>query len=297
MNKKIWLVYISIIFHSCNSNKSTTQESNDADTTIHFKIHTQPSTLQNTYSNFNSPKAINKIAEIENEYFNNIETGCSKYFGTVWQEWAINNFAENDSLSEFEHYSQAITAKGETYDSMHCTIYAIKALQAGFGDTFKEIEAYHRQIWNDREYAGWSIGYILTKYYNWKAYLFISNISEEYTRCRKKFTADKTYYVWKQPDIPIEQIFDFDKEQDAIDSLLNLHEFGWGFSYQGIHTWITRFDTLKECNWMGVPCSKYSSPNEKPLFIATKFTEFLDYNSHVIIFPPKKKSFTTNNHN
>ena len=51
-----------------------------------------------------------------------------------------------------------------------------------------------------------------------------------------------------------------DKDDEKINELLSQNEFGWGFSNQGIHNWITRFTTLKECMWDGAPCKKYN-PN------------------------------------
>ena len=171
---------------------------------------------------------------------------------------------------------------------MHCTIYAIASLKAGLGKDFTKLEKEHKQIWKDREYAGWSVAYILTKHFNWNAYLIISKKSSEYKQCIKNYKKDKKYHVWKQPNIPIKKMFDFDNEKQKIDSLLSLNEYGWGFSEQGWHTWITRFNALKECNWAGAPSKKYNVNGEKPLFLATKFTNFYDYNSHVVVFPPKQ---------
>ena len=132
------------------------------------------------------------------------------------------------------------------------------------------------------------MAYILTKHYNWKAYLFISKDSNEYDACVSNYKKDKKYHVWKQPNIPLENIFDIDDDTDAITSLLSLNEFGWGFSDQGWHTWITRFNDLKECNWNGAPAQKYDLENNAPLFLKTKFSEYYDYSSHIIVFPPKE---------
>ncbi len=109
---------------------------------------------------------------------------------------------------------------------MHCTIYAIKALEAGMDTNFIELEKYHKQIWKGREHAGWSVGYILCKYFDWTAYLIVSEYSEEYKRCMRKFNNEKKYYVWRQPDIPIKAVFDMDKDKLKIDSILKLNEFG-----------------------------------------------------------------------
>ena len=76
-------------------------------------------------------------------------------------------------------------------------------------------------------------------------------------------------------------------ENDSlITKLLAENEFGWGFSHQDIHTWITRFNELKECDWTGAPGKKYEVSGS-PLFRSTPFLNFHDYASHVVIFPPK----------
>ena len=82
-------------------------------------------------------------------------------------------------------------------------------------------------------------------------------------------------------------------QDEEITELLEQHEFGWGFSYQGIHSWITRFTQHKECMWDGAPCLKFNKDlGAQSLFKATPFLEYLDYNSHVIAFPPKKDGFS-----
>ncbi len=270
------LILLFFIFQSCTS-------SNKKDT---YKIFTPLSTTKNNCIGFNSTKAINKVAEIENEYFNNYKKSVSKYYGTVWAKNAKQNFI-NDSMSVFDDYKKE--SKKLKTNKMHCTIYGMKALKAGLGSNFLEFEKRHKKIWKNKGYAGWSVAYILTKYYNWKAILILSKKSPEYALCIKNFKKDKKYHVYKQPDIPIEKVFDFDDDKKQIENLLKLHEFGWGFSYQGWHTWITRYDKLKECNWAGSPSIKYTNKTAKPLFIKTKFIEFYDYESHVIVFPPRKK--------
>ena len=129
---------------------------------------------------------------------------------------------------------------------------------------------------------------IENEYFNWKAYLIINEYSGEYQRCIRNYNKTRTYNVWKQPDIRLEKVFHSEKDTLQISELLKKNEFGWGFSDQGLHTWITRFDILKECNWSGTPSYKIYRGSEKPLFISTKFKDFYDYNTHIIIFPPKK---------
>jgi len=47
-------------------------------------------------------------------------------------------------------------------------------------------------------------------------------------------------------------------------------------------------------NWLGAPAIKYQdSAYEKPLFLATNFNDYFDYNSHIIIFPKRKNDYST----
>lgn len=249
-----------------------------------FVKNVELSSLENQYSGFNSVNAINEIVKIENEYYKDFGKGESKYCGTVWLENAyLESF--NDSLNTVDDYKHRLAQKAKDLDSLHCTIYAMKALKIGLDSNFVRFEKLHKQIYKEHEYAGWSVAYILTKYFDWKAHLIISKHSEEYDACVKNFERNKTYKVWKQPNIPIISIWDFDEQQDSINELLNKNEFGWGFSYQGWHTWVTRFQSLKECNWAGSPSADYSN---MPLFIETDLINYYTYNSHIVVFPPKK---------
>ena len=253
-----------------------------------LKLHTAFSSRENAYFGFDAPKAINRIATIENEYFLDFSASESRYHGTIWAtEIAPINYLGPDSHRVWDHYQAALEQRGIRRDSMDCTIYAMEAIRAGFGPDFPQFEAHHKHLWNNLEYAGWSVGYILTAQYDWKAYLILSERSSEYESCLRNFAQDQKYHVWKQPDIPIQEILDFDRDQEQIDSLLSHYEFGWGFSEQGWHTWITRFTELKECYWAGSPSAQYSEQGEKPLFLATPFTQYYDYASHIVVFPPQ----------
>jgi hypothetical protein len=160
----------------------------------------------------------------------------------------------------------------------------MRALQAGLDTNFDRFIKQHEKYWKKDDYAGWSVAYILTKYFNWTAVLLLSKNSVEYDLSIKNFKIDKKYHGWRQPDIPIKRIFDYDLEKPSIDSLLNKNEFGWAFSYQGWHTWLTRFNTLKECNWAGSP---FSEMEDNELFWSSNVTEYYAYDSHIIVFPPK----------
>ncbi len=71
------------------------------------------------------------------------------------------------------------------------------------------------------EHAGWSIAYLLTKYYNWKAIIVVSKASLEYNSCIQNFKKDKKYHVWKQPNMSIETLYVLEDDETEIDSLLN----------------------------------------------------------------------------
>ncbi|MEM7102741.1 MAG: hypothetical protein AAF502_06350 [Bacteroidota bacterium] len=283
MKKTILTLLVAVfIFSECNYPKTETTEKVEIpiprDT-----LFAQPSNLLNEYIGFNSPKAIDTLVSIENEYFKRYKSGISKFYGTVWREFAESNSPE-DSTTIYQRYLGQL---GEKPDSMHCTIYADRALKVGLEDQFDRLETTHRRIWKQREHAGWSVGYILVKEHNWKAYLVLDKASGEYDHCMNAYQRNKSYPVWRQPDIPLEAVFVKGEDNIKIQELLLENEFGWGFSEQGIHTWITRFDVLKECNWSGAPGKAFET-SSKPLFIKTPFLEFNDYLSHVIIFPPKE---------
>ena len=290
MKYVFYTLVLSTLLLGCKNNNTKLKLSETDIVTVtkdSFIIYTSYSKLKNSYVNFDSPKAVNCIADIENEYFNSIEKSYSKYYGTAWETTAIYHYLEHDSTNEYGKYIFELLKKGIKPDSMHCTIYAVRALKAGLGNDFLKFEKYHKRYWGKREYAGWSVAFILTKYFKWNAYLMISKSSNEYNVCKRNYGKDRSYHVWKQPNIPIKKVFDFDTEKKAINILMKQNEFGWGFSDQGWHTWITRFDTLKECNWAGAP-SKLLKSWTCPLFVSTKFTNFYDYQSHIVVFPPKK---------
>ncbi len=250
------------------------------------RIYTEYSTIENRYQGFHSPDAVNAIAEIENAYFNAYEEGFSPFFGTVWAENAIAFFPFADSLSYFEYYQKQLpdTACPE---ALHCTLYANKALQAGLRDGWHRLSQLHEKQWGKREYAGWSIAYLLCRYFDWQAFLIIEKHSPEYEACKKAFIEQQKYPVYRQPDIPLQAMLERGKDDQQIAHLLSENEFGWGFSYQGWHTWITRFTDLKECYWGGAPSRELGAYSSAPLFLKTPFMAYHDYASHVICFPPK----------
>lgn len=282
--KQLYYIFIILLVYSCGNKEPSLSENE-----IYIpKIFTAQSELENNYKGFHSPNAINHIAKIENEYFNDFYNGnVSQYYGTVWRiEADYNPYARI-----YENYKDEVLKKGEEPDSLHCTLYAYEGLKAGLDSADLAIlEQHHKRIWKEREIAGWSIGYILVRYFGWKAYLVLDTISHEYQHCVKSYQKEKTYPVWKQPNIPLENLYIKGKDDEAIKKLLEQHEFSWGFSDQGYHTWITRFDILKECNWNGSPAnSSYSWGRDVPLFIDTPFLEYEDYQSHVLVVAPLLK--------
>lgn len=274
-------ILISITF-SCNSELPPEVEQETKP-----NIYIPYSTLENTYEHFNSPMAINAIAAIENEYFNAYQDDVSAYYGTVWEISASASSPDKGSPSTFDAFKQ-ILPDTTCPTPLHCTIYANKALQAGLGDSWQKLSELHQKQWGKREYAGWSIAYLLCKHFDWQAYLFIREDSPEYDVCKKAFQRHQKYPVYNQPDIPLEAMFELGKDDPQIEALLAAHEFGWGFSYQGWHTWISRFKDLKKCYWGGAPSQKMAAPGALPLFLKTPFLQYQDYGSHVICFPRKK---------
>jgi len=279
---RLFLIYILLplsvtLLSDCTQPEQASSQAPSEDK-VDTVIFTPYSSLPNKYRAFHSPRAINRLAEMENEYFRAYPSGLSRYYGTVWRE-----HAEAGVENWYERYRSQLGEKG---DSMHCTIYAVEALKAGLGEGFENLEQSHRRIWNQREHAGWSIGYLLVTEWDWQAYLVLDSTSEEFDHCLRAFRRNSSYPVWRQPDIPLEACLIRGKDDAHIQALLAENEFGWGFSRQGIHTWITRFEELKECNWMGAPGEEYEF-SSAPLFLKTPFMEYEDYASHVLIFPPR----------
>jgi len=246
------------------------------------KIYTEYSALENTYAGFNSPEAINALAKMENDHFHTYETGTSHYYGTSWRTFA-DSIELNGSSTMYGDYLDSLNEKP---DSMHCTLYAVKALQKGMDSLWPILENHHTRIYKDHEHAGWSIAHILVKEFGWKAYWITDRYAEEFHHCNASYNRNKEYPVWNQPNIPLEAMYVRDDQDSLITELLAAHEYGWGFSKQGYHTWITRFTDLKECIWYGAPAERYELMG-LPLFRTTPFLEYYDYQSHVICFPPK----------
>jgi hypothetical protein len=249
--------------------------------------YTAYSNLPNRYLGFHSPNAINAVAKMENAYFRNYDKGGTGYYGTVWRSYAEASIIDS---AVFHAFVDSAQRHGIVPDSMHCTIYAIRALQAGLGARFDTLEAAHRKQYKAHEHAGWSIAPLLVRDFGWQAYLFIRKESPEYATCLKAWQKQRVYPVWRQPDIPLTDVLLLGEQDSSIQALLLANEFGWGFSHQGIHTWITRFDTLKECNWLGAPARAFEYPGllyQDQLFRQTPFLQFDRYASHVVVFPPK----------
>lgn len=242
----------------------------------------QISSGPNEALNFDAPAAINAVVEIENPYFAHYDDSLSPYYGTVWREQLEQG---SNGRLWFDRYRKRLSQKP---DSMHCTIYAVKALKAGMGEDFVRLQQAHQQIWGNREHAGWSIGYLLVRDWGWKAYHILDSTSTEFAQCQRAFRRNQKYPVWRQPDIPLEAQYIRGKDDSLIVSLLKQHEFGWGFSDQGYHTWITRREVLKECNWLGAPGREMEFGSNLPLFLKRPFMKYFDYHSHVVILPPLK---------
>lgn len=282
MRSLFFLLPILCILFGCSSPQSNAS--------IEEKELTPNPPRVSPYANFNSVAALDRAEAYEQEYTENYRTGASVAFGRVWADAAMLDTLPNGKTTQFDLYRKEMEDQGKTRDSLDCTLYAQELLRVGLGpDQYQKLDSLHREIWGDREYAGWSVGYLLTQHFGWRAWLFIDTVSAEFNKCTKQFKKDGSYPVWHQPNIPLEAMWTVGSEDERIDSLLANEEFGWGFSEQGIHTWVVNYRDLKECNWAGAPGFKYDIPGAKPLFITTPFERFHDYNSHVVVFPPKKQ--------
>ena len=223
-----------------------------------------PSPRTSPYSNFNSVAALDRAEAYETEYFDNYRDGVSASFGRVWADQAMLDSVPGEGGSTFDTYKAELVSLGKERDSLDCTLYAQELLRVGMGpEQYEKLDSLHREIWGDREYAGWSVGYLLTQHFDWKAYLILDPVSVEYKKCTRQFGKDRKYPVWKQPNIPLEAMYVIGESDSLIEALLQGQEFGWGFSEQGIHTWVMHYSELKECNWAGAPGWKYDIPGAK----------------------------------
>ena len=169
---------------------------------------------------------------------------------------------------------------------------------------YQRLRKEHKAIWGARGFAGWSVAYLLTERFGWKAYAVISTSARYYSYYLNHFKAKREYPVWRQPNIEIEEFFILGQQDSAIERLLAKHEFGWGFSDGGIHTWITHRTELKECHYDCGPSRKYDIPSthayyqtsnlgQHTLFKTTRLVDFTDYAVHLVVFPPSSSDDTT----
>ncbi|MBN1181771.1 MAG: hypothetical protein JXB49_05740, partial [Bacteroidales bacterium] len=189
-------------------------------------------------------------------------------------------------VSQYEDYQSRLAAEGLKLVRMDCTIYCAKLLKAGMGqEDYSQLVKYHNEIWAGKGFAGWSVGHLLVDRFGWRAYAFIRPGAEYYYHYLDHFKRNE-YPVWNQPNIVIEDYFILGEDDAEINELLKKHQFSWGFSEDGIHTWVTNYSDLLECRWDGAPSKKYNENDWFPdLFIKYKFTEYNDYDVHIIVVP------------
>jgi hypothetical protein len=236
-------------------------------------------------ADFVSKKAIERSNELVLEYSKGYHNNVSRLVGNVWL-----SSVKKSNIAVYNDYIKELKKDSLKPKVMHCTIYAEACLKAGFSSSdFKKLKMYHKEIWDNKGFAGWSVAHLLTEKFGWKAYAFIRKGAKDYNHYLHFFKNKKEYPVWKQPNIKIEKFFILGKDDLEIKNLLSKFEFGWGFSKDGIHTWITNYTDLKECHWDGPPAKKYNPNNYLPfLYETTPFLEFYDYNIHLLVFPPKR---------
>lgn len=238
---------------------------------------------------FNSNNAMERSNELVEEHWRNYHKGVSRYYGWVW----LDNDAKDKSIGDvsfYEDYLQELESRNLRKIRMDCTIYCAKVLKAGMGsDEYSKLVGFHDKIWAGKGFAGWSVGHLLVDKFGWKAYAFIEPGANYYHHYTSHFKDKNEYPVWNQPNIKIEEYFILGEDDTKIAELLSKHKFSWGFSEDGIHTWITNYNDLLECHWDGTSSAKYNSNNWLPdLFETTKFIEYKDYDVHLVVFPPNK---------
>lgn len=251
---------------------------------------------------FDFDKATRKMVAFDRAYLSSYADGVCRYYGRKWATiYAKREKLEGTDETVWKRYLKELSKKRMKPKRLDCTLYAQEVLKAGMdpGD-YKRLLKEHRKVWGARGFAGWSVGYLLTERFNWKAYAIISPSAGYYHYYLRHFKKRSRYPVWKQPDIKIARYFVLKRDDKEIEALLRRHRFGWGFSDGGIHTWITSRTKLKECHYDSGPSKKYEIPGSHPLFTAmglrsnplfkaTRFVKFEDYGAHLVVFPPAER--------
>ncbi len=237
---------------------------------------------------FNSKSAIDFSNQIIKEHWKNYNESVSRFYGRVW----LDNYAKHQFLGEksfYDDYLQELSNRNMQKIRMDCTIYCAKVLKAGMGtDEYSKLVKYHNEIWPGDGFAGWSVGHLLVDKFGWKAYAFIEPGAGYYHHYFSHFKDKREYPVWRQPNIKIEAYYSLGQDNAEIEELLSKYKFSWGFSQDGIHTWITSYTDLLECRWDGPPAARYNSDEWLPdLFITTRFIRYKDYDVHIIVVPPE----------
>jgi len=251
-------------------------------------LHNINENTREIYYGFDSSEAIVRSDELVKEYLTGYFWNVSRLVGRVWLD-----YSEEISMSEktiYEEYLNELEKDSLQMRRMDCTIYAEDCLKAGFGeDDFRRLKNLHNEIYPGKGFAGWSVSYLLTGNFGWKSYAFIKPGAKDYHHYLNHFKNNKEYPVRRQPDTKIEKFYFLGEDNEEIEQLLSENEFGWGFSEDGIHTWITNYTDLKECHWDGPPAEKYDPDNSFPLLLeTTRFIEFYDYGVHLVVFPRKE---------
>ncbi len=255
--------------------------------TMNYFLFTQETTPQ-TNPVFNADTAMERSNEMVKEHWENYHKGVSRYYGRVWLDNYAKGYYIGDSTYH-DDYIQELRKRDMQKVRMDCTIYCAKVLKAGMGsEEYSKLVNYHNAIWSGYGFAGWSVGHLLVDRFGWKAYAFIESGANYHHHYISHFKDKKEYPVWKQPNIKIEAYYSLGEDDAEIEKLLSQHKFSWGFSKDGIHTWITNYANLLECHWDGTPAAKYNVNNWFPdLFETTRFIEYKDYNVHIIVVPPE----------
>ncbi len=238
---------------------------------------------------FDDNRAAARIREIADAFYPNYDAGLCPYYGRIWKdEYATKQTFGDTGTTVWRHYTEALAAAGLSPERLDCTLYAKEILKAGLHRRdYRRLWREHHKIWKDDGFSGWSVGYLLTEKFGWRAYAVIDPEAPDYAYYTSFFENRNEYPVWRQPNIPIAGYFIAGRDDSAIEALLRRHPFGWGFSEGGIHTWITQGTDLRECHFDSGPSRRYDADKPYRLLESTRFIRFNDYNVHLVVFPPE----------
>jgi len=246
---------------------------------------------QNTdyYIDFDSEAAIEQSFKIIDEYWDDYNNQVSRYVGKVWfeeiskQQYLGNVSWHDDYIEELVHCN----LQNMVIDDMS---YCILLLKTGMGQQdFANFVEYYYAFSSSDSFTVYDVGYLLVNRFGWKAYAFISPEAKDFSYYLNSFKYKKEYPIQNQPSIKIEKYYTLGEDDNEIEIFLSNYDFGFGFSENGIHNWITNYNDLLECHSNGSPSKKYHLEITLPnLFETTPLIEYDDHDVHILFIPPNE---------